>query len=95
MLEELERKEANKRKREEKKSRPEKKVLKKQLIKSNDDEVVSDLEDNNPSDVSSEPDDEMVTESIDGNFKNVFCCPAGINLHTFLATQVVSVLSMI
>ena len=88
MLEELERKEANKRKREEKKSRPEKKV-------SNDDEVVSDLEDNNPSDVSSEPDDEMVTESIDGNFKNVFCCPAGINLQTFFATQVVSVLSMI
>ena len=95
MLEELERKEANKRKREEKKSRPEKKVSKKQLIKSNGDKVVSDLEDNNPSDVSSEPDDEMVTESIDGNFKNVICCPAEINLHTFLATQVVSVLSMI
>ena len=95
MLEELERKEANKQKQEEKESRPEKKVSKKQLIKSDDNEVVSDLEDNNPSDSSSEPDDEMVTESIDGNFKNVFYCPAGINLHTFLVIQVVSVLSMI
>ena len=43
---------------------------------------------------SSEPDDEMETGSINGNFKNVFYCPATINLHIFLAEQVVSVLPM-
>ena len=53
------------------------------MIKSDDKEVVRNLEDNNPSDNSSELDDETVTGSTDGNFKNVFYCPAGINLHTF------------
>ena len=78
-----------------KKTRSEK-VLKKQLIEESDDndEVVSKLEENNSTDDSSEPDDEMETGSINGNFNNVFYSPAGINLHTFLPTQVDSALSM-
>ena len=64
------------------------------MEKSDDDEVISNLKENNSTDNSSEPDDEMVTGTINGNFKDVFYCPARINLHTFLGTQVVSVLSM-
>ena len=64
------------------------------MEKSDDDKVISNLEDNNSTDSLSESDHEMVTGTINGNFKNVFYCPARINLHTFLATQVVSPLSM-
>ena len=78
MLEELKRKETNKRKWEEKKSRSEKKVSKKQLIEESDDDdkVISHVEDKNSTYNSSEPDDEMETGSINGNFKNIFYCLA-------------------
>ena len=79
-----------------KKSRSEKKFLKKQLIEEydDDDEVISNVRGNNFTDNLSEPDDEMETGSINDNFRNAFYFAARINLHTFLAEQVASVLSM-
>ena len=52
------------------------------------------LSGNNSTDDLSEPDDEMETGSINDNFRNAFYFAARINLHTFLAEQVASVLSM-
>ena len=49
---------------------------------------------NNSTDDLSEPGDEMETGSINDNFRNAFYFAAWINLHTFLAEQVASVLSM-
>ena len=85
---------STKHKREEKKSRSERKVSEKQLIEeSNDyDEVISNVGGNNSTDDLSEPDDEMETGSINDNFRNAFYFAARINLHTFLAEQVASVL---
>ena len=78
-----------------KKSRSEKKVSTKQLIEeSDDDEVISNIRGNNYTEDLSEPDDEMETGSINDNFRNAFYFAARINLHTFLAEQVASVLSM-
>ena len=79
-----------------KKSRSEKKFLKKQLIEEydDDDEVISNVRGNNFTDNLSEPDDEMETGSINDNFRNAFYFATRINLHTFLAEQVASVLSM-
>ena len=79
-----------------KKSRSEKKFLKKQLIEESDDDdkVMSNVRSNNFTDNLSEPDDEMETGSINDNFRNAFYFAARINLHTFLAEQVASVLSM-
>ena len=79
-----------------KKSRSEKKFLKKQLIEESDDddEVMSNVRSNNFTDNLSEPDDEMETGSINDNFRNAFYFATRINLHTFLAEQVASVLSM-
>ena len=79
-----------------KKSRAERKVLKKQLIEDSDDDdsVISNFEGNNSTDYLSELDDEMETGSINDNFRNVFYFAARINLHTFLAEQVASVLLM-
>ena len=79
-----------------KKSRSGKKVSLKQLIEQSDDdvEVISNVGGNNFNDDSSEPDDEMETGSINDNFKNVFYFLARINLHTFLAEQVATVLLM-
>ena len=79
-----------------KKSRSEKKFLKKQLIEEydDDDEVISNVRGNNFTDNLSEPDDEMETGSINDNFRNAFYLATRINLHTFLAEQVASVLSM-
>ena len=78
------------------KSRSEKNVWKKQLIEESDDddEVISNVGGNNSTDDLSEPDDEMETRSNNDNFRNAFYFAARINLHTFLAEQVVSVLSM-
>ena len=79
-----------------KKSRSEKKVFLKQLIEESDDdiEVISNVGSNNFNGNSPEPDGEMETGSINDNFKKVFYLLARINLHTFLAEQVASVLSM-
>ena len=78
-----------------KKSRSEKKVSTKQLIEeSDDDEVISNIRGNNYTEDLSEPDDEMETGSINDNFRNAFYFAARINLHTFLAEQVASVLLM-
>ena len=87
---------STKHKREEKKSRSERKVSEKQLIEeSNDyDEVISNVGGNNSTDDLSELDDEMETGSINDNFNNFFYFAARINLHTFLAEQIASVLSM-
>ena len=76
--------------------RSEKKVATKQLIEESDDndEVISNVRGNNSTDNVSKPDDEMETGSINDNFRNVFHFAARINLHTFLAEQVASVLSM-
>ena len=79
-----------------KKSRSERKVSKKQLIEESydDDEVISNVGVNNSTDNLSEPDDKMKTGSINDNFRNAFYFAATINLHTFPAEQVPSVLSM-
>ena len=77
-----------------KKSRSEKKVSTKQLIEESDDEVISNIRGNNYTEDLSEPDDEMETGSINDNFRNAFYFAASINLHTFLAEQVASVLLM-
>ena len=79
-----------------KKSRSEKKVATKQLIEESDDddEVISNVRGNNSTGDVSKPDDEMETGSINDNFRNVFHFAARINLHTFLAEQVASVLLM-
>ena len=68
----------------------------KQLIDESDDdvEVISIVGGNNFNDNSSELDDQMETGSINDNFKNVFYFPARINLRTFLAEQVATVLLM-
>ena len=78
------------------KSRSEKNVLKKQLIEDSDDddELISNVGGNNSIDDLSEQADEMETGSNNDNFRNAFYFAARINLHTFLAEQVVSVLSM-
>ena len=82
-------------KHEEKKSRSEKKVSTKQLIEeSDDDEVISNIRGNNYTEDLSEPDDEMETGSINDNFRNAFYFATRINLHTFLAEQVASILIM-
>ena len=79
-----------------KKSRSEKKVSTKQLIEESgdDDEVISNIGDNNSSDDLSEPDDEMETGSANDNLRNAFYFAARVNLYTFLAEQVASVLLM-
>ena len=59
-----------------------------------DDEVISNVGDNNSTDDLSEPYDEMETRSINNNFRNAFYFAASMNLHTFLAEQVASVLLM-
>ena len=59
-----------------------------------DDEVISNVGSNNSTDNLSELDDEMETGSINDNFRNAFYLATRINLHTFLAEQVASVLSM-
>ena len=59
-----------------------------------DDEVISNVGSNNSTDNLSELDDEMETGSINDNFRNAFYFAASINLHTFLAEQVASVLLM-
>ena len=59
-----------------------------------DDEVISNVRGNNSTDDLSEPDDEMETGNINNNFRNAFYFATSINLHTFLAEQVVSVLVM-
>ena len=76
------------------KSRSEKKVLTKQKIEEldDDDEVIRNIRGNNSTEDLSEPDDEMETGSINDNFRNAFYFAARINLHTFLAEQVASVL---
>ena len=77
-----------------KKSRLEKKVSTKQLIEEPDDndEVINNVGGNNFTDDLSELDDEIETGSINDNFRNAFYFAARINLHTFLAEQVASVL---
>ena len=59
-----------------------------------DDEVISNVGGNNSNDDLSELDNEMETGSINDNFRNAFYFATRINLHTFLAEQVASVLSM-
>ena len=56
------------------------------------DEVISNVGGNNSTDDLSESDDEMETGSINDNFRNAFYFAARINLYTFLAEQVTSVL---
>ena len=79
-----------------KKTRSEKKISKQQVAEESDDndEVISNVGGNNSIDDLSEPDDEMETGSINDNFRNAFYFAASINLHTFLAEQVASVLLM-
>ena len=66
------------------------------MIEESDDdvEVISNIGGNNFNDNSSEAHNKTETGSINDNFKNVFYFPARINLHTFLAEQVASVLSI-
>ena len=59
-----------------------------------DDEVISNVGDNNSTNDLSEPDDEVETGSINVNFRNAFYFAARIYLYTFLAEQVASVLLM-
>ena len=59
-----------------------------------DDEVISNVGSNNSTDDLSELDDEMETGSINDNFRNAFYFATRIDLHTFLAEQVASVLLM-
>ena len=78
-----------------KKSKSGKKVSTKQSMEeSDDDEVISNVGGNNSTDNLSQPDDEMETGSINDNFRNAFYFATRINLHTFLAEQVASVLLM-
>ena len=79
---------------EEKKSRSE--SLEKQFIEESDedDALINNSGGNNSIDDLSELGDEMETGSINYNFRNAFYFSARINLHTFLAEQVFSVLSM-
>ena len=56
--------------------------------------ITSNIKGNNSTDDLSEPDDEIETGSINDNFRNAFYFAASINLHTFLAEQVASVLLM-
>ena len=79
-----------------KKSKSGKKVSTKQLMEESDDddEVISNVGGNNSTDNLSQPDDEMETGSINDNFRNAFYFATRINLHTFLAEQVASVLLM-
>ena len=56
--------------------------------------ITSNIKGNNFTDNLSEPDDEIETGSINDNFRNAFYFAASINLHTFLAEQVASVLLM-
>ena len=56
--------------------------------------ITSNIKGNNFTDDLSEPDDEIETGSINDNFRNAFYFAASINLHTFLAEQVASVLLM-
>ena len=79
-----------------KKSRSERKVSKKQLIDESDevDAVISNVGGNNSTDDLLEPDHEIESGSINDNSSNAFHFAASINLHTFLAEQVVSILSM-
>ena len=56
--------------------------------------ITSNVGGNNSTDDLSEPDDEMETGSINDNFRNAFYFAARINLHTFPAKQVASVLLM-
>ena len=58
------------------------------------DKVINNVGGNNSTDNSSELDDEMETGSINDNFRNALYFTARINLHTFLAKQVASVLLM-
>ena len=58
------------------------------------DKVINNVGGNNSTDNSSELDNEMETGSINDNFRNAFYFATRINLHTFLAEQVASVLSM-
>ena len=78
-----------------KKSGSESKVSKKQLIEESydDDEVISNVGDNNSTDDLSESDDEMETGSINDNSRNAYFATR-TNLHTFLVAQVASVLTM-
>ena len=64
------------------------------IEESDDDEVISNIRGNNYTEDLSEPDDEMETGSINDNFRNAFYFAARINLHTFPAKQVASVLLM-
>ena len=57
-----------------------------------DDELLSNIGGNNSTDDLSKPDDEMEAGSINDNFRNAFYFAARINLHTFLAEQIASVL---
>ena len=68
----------------------------KQLIEESDDDdqVISNIGGNNSTEDLSELDDEVETGNINDNFRNAFYFAARINLHTFLAEQVASVLSM-
>ena len=79
-----------------KKSRSERKVSKKQLIDESDevDAVISNVGGNNSTDDLLEPDREIESGSINDNSRNAFYFAARINLHTFLAEQVVSILSI-
>ena len=56
--------------------------------------ITSNVRGNNSTDDLSESDDEMETGSINDNFRDAFYFAASINLHTFLAEQVASVLLM-
>ena len=56
--------------------------------------ITSNVGGNNSTDNLSEPDDEMETGSINDNFRNAFYFATRINLHTFLAEQVASILIM-
>ena len=55
------------------------------------DDLIWDIEDNSLVDNSSEPENEMETGSISGNFKAACYCPAWINLHASLPEQVACV----
>ena len=57
-----------------------------------DDEVISNIGGNNSTDDLPEADDEMETGGINDNIRNAFYFATWINLHTFLAEQVASVL---
>ena len=66
------------------------------MIEESDDdgEIISNVRGDNSTNDLSELDDKMETGSINYNFRNAFYFAAWINLHTFLAEQVASVLSV-